>query len=262
MSEIEYSRELNESEIKELLQITNKMINEDLFIELFANTAKSNAKYHTNDYFKLPKGVLFNEKEELTTIGRYIWNLFVLNYDLLKIIGYQNYPMGKDGLKKINGTMSKLLLEDKITASRYIDYLDRLNYMYGLVKYLGPSLTLDFIKPTPKAEAKKEELIEKYDKELKNGDFVTMNAIEKEVLDIAATEVSKMTDYEIYKSGATGKWNNSFKNSTYFRGTIRNLADPTKYYISTDSLLDGIKPEETDKYADIIVQAAHGRAIG
>lgn len=44
--------------------------------------------------------------------------------------------------------------------------------------------------------------------------------------------------------------------------TIRNLADPSKYYISKTSLLDGIPASETDKYADIIVQAAHGRAIG
>ena len=44
--------------------------------------------------------------------------------------------------------------------------------------------------------------------------------------------------------------------------TIRNLADDTKYSISTESLLDGIPPEETYLYADIMVQGAHGRALG
>lgn len=261
-NKVEYSRELNEKEIDEILSLSTKQITEDLFIDYFANRASHEARFHTNDYFKLPKGTLFNETEELTTIGRYIWNLFVLEYDILKIIGYQNYAMGKKGLGKIASIMSKLLLEDIITAARYIQYLDKVDFMYGLVKYLGPSLTLDFIKPTPKAQAKKEELCSKYEKELSNGDFITMNKIEKEVLDIAETEVDEMSDYEIYKSGATGKWNNSFKNSTYFRGAIRNLADADKYSISTESLLDGIPPEETYLYADIMVQGAHGRAIG
>lgn len=41
--------------------------------------------------------------------------------------------------------------------------------------------------------------------------------------------------------------------------TIRNLADNDSYYVSTESLLDGIPPEEMDKYADITVQASYGK---
>lgn len=222
--ELKKSRPLTEDEIKEVLALTPKAITEDLFIDYFANKASGEARFNTHDYFTLKKGTLFNDTDIETTVGRYCWNLFVLEYDLLKLLGYQNDPKGKDGLKKVYGTVAKLLLEDTITGERYAHFLDKLDMMYALIKFLGPSLTLDFIKPTPKANAKKEELLAKYEHELNNGDFITMNKIEKEVLDIAKTEVKNMPDYEIYESGSTGKWNNSFKNSTYFRGELLNCA--------------------------------------
>ena len=51
------------------------------------------------------------------------------------------------------------------------------------------------------------------------------------------------------------------KHQTIADHTVGNVADNDKYFVSTSSLLEGIKPEEMDKYAEIAVQAASSRAI-
>ena len=263
MESLKKSRELTEEEIKEVLAITPNMINEQLFVDYFANRYNSDARFSTHDYFTLKSGTLFNEKTELTTIGRYIFNLFVLEYDILKLIGYQNYAMSKDGLEDLTAKLDRLLLTDIIDGKRYAEFLNKLDYMYPLVKFMSPSLTLNLIKPTPKADALKKDLLNdpKNKKAIEENNIQVMGDIEKQVLDTAVKEVQNIPDFEIYQSGATGKINNSFKNTSYFRGAIRNVADNDKYFVSTSSLLEGIKPEEMDKYAEIAVQAASSRAI-
>ena len=257
------SRELTEAEIKEVLALTPKDIDNDLFVRFFANRYNNDARFNTHDYFTLKAGTLFNEKTLVTTVGRYVFNLFVLEYDLLKLVGYQNYSMTGDGLSDLTGLLDRLLLTDVIDGKRYANYLNKLDFMYPLVKFISPSLTLDLIKPTPKANALKEELLKdpKNVKAINDNDIAVMGKIEKQVLDVGVQEAKDIPDFEIYQSGATGKINNSYKNTSYFRGAIRNVADNDKYFVSTSSLLEGIKPEEMDKYAEIAVQAASSRAI-
>ena len=263
MSTLKKSRHLNEKETEEVLALVPSDVDEPLFIEYFANRKDREARFNTYDILKVPAGKVFNKTEMTTTVGRYLFNLFTLDYDLLKLIGYQNYEMG---IGKVTSQVDKLLLEDVITGERYVEFLNRLDFMYGLARFLTPSLTLNILKPTPKAQALKEELLEKNKEAIKNNDYATMGQIEKQVLDQAKEEIKDLPDFEIYKSGAGGgmgkAFNNAFKNMTYFRGAIRNLADNDAYYVSTNSLLDGIPPEEMDKYADITVQASYGRAIG
>ena len=263
MSTMKKSRHLNEKETEEVLALVPSEIDEPLFIDYFANRKDSEARFNTYDILEVPEGKVFNKTKFTTTIGRYLFNLFILDYDLLKIIGYQNYEMG---VGKVTDQVDKLLLEDVISGERYVEFLNRLDFMYGLARFLTPSLTLNILKPTPKAKALKDDLLEKNKKAIDDNDYVTMGQIEKQVLDQAIDEIKDIPDFEIYKSGAGGgmgkAFNNAFKNMTYFRGAIRNLADDDAYYVSTHSLLDGIPPEEMDKYADITVQASYGRAIG
>lgn len=263
MSTLKKSRKLNEKEIIEVLALVPSDIDEPLFVEYFANRKSREARFNAYDMLTIPAGKVFNKVELDSTIGRYLFNLFILDYDLLKLIGYQNYEMG---VGKMTDKVDKLLLEDVISGERYVEFLNRLDFMYGIARFLTPSLTLNILKPTPKAKALKEELLAKNKEDIDNNNYAAMGKIEKQVLDQAIEEIKDMPDFEIYKSGAGGgmgkAFNNAFKNMTYFRGAIRNLADNDAYYVSTHSLLDGIPPEEMDKYADITVQASYGRAVG
>ena len=250
MESLKKSRELTEEEIQEVLALTPSTINEDTFVNFFANRYNHDAKFSTHDYFTLKSGTLFNDKTILTTVGRYVFNLFVLEYDLLKLIGYQNSAMTGDGLGDLTSKLDELLLTDIIDGKRYAEYLNKLDYMYPLVKFISPSLTLNLIKPTPKADALKRELLSdpKNVKAIEENNIVVMGDIENKVLKQVVEEANSIPDFEIYQSGATGKINNSLKNTSYFRGAIRNVADNDKYFVSTSSLLEGIKPDEMDKY--------------
>lgn len=259
----EKSRILNEKEAKEVLELLPSQIDENIFVGYFANRASRKARFKTYDIIEVPPGKVYNKTAIRTTVGRYVWNLFLLDYDLLEMIGYQNYTMKID---KVQGKVDTLLMEDKITGQRYAEFLNKIDFSYSMARYLTPSLTLNILKPSPKANALKKQLIEENKEKLEKGDFVTMGNIEKQVLAVAEKEIKDLPDYEIYESGAGGgkgkAFNNAYKNMSFFRGAIRSLADNDYYYISTNSLIDGIPPEEQDKYADITVQASYGRAIG
>lgn len=265
MDKIEKGRALTEEETKEILQYTPNNIDESTFLKYFATTVKKPKKFRPYDTMIIPKNCVFNDKPIESTVGRYLFNLFMLEYDLIKLIGYQNYEMA-GGISKMTSQVDRLLLENKITGERYVEFLNKQDFLYALSKFLAPSLTLNILKPTPKASALKNELLKKHEKEIKENNYLVMGDIEKKVLAQAKEEIKDIPDFDIYASGAGGgmgkAFNNAFKNMTYFRGTIRNLADENSYYISTHSLLEGIPPEEMDKYADITVQASYGRAVG
>lgn len=263
MHELKKSRQLTEAEVAEILSLHPDDLDEKVFKDYFANKMSHEARFQPHDIFTLPKGTLFNKEDITTTIGRYFVNLFLLDYDLLKLIGYQNIEMN---IGKITKQVDNLLMTDKIDGIRYAEFLNKQDEFYAFCNFLAPSLTLDILKPTKEAQALKEELLEKNKDAIAANDYAVMGQIEKQVLNKAKEEIKNIPDFDIYASGAGGgmgkAFNNAFKNMTYFRGAIRNLADTDAYYCSTKSLLEGIPPEEMDKYADITVQASYGRAIG
>ena len=263
MHKLKKYRDLTENETNEVLNLVPSTIDEPIFVGYFANRKSHVARFNTYDTLIIPAGKVFNKEPIRSTVGRFLFNLFLLDYDLLKLIGYQNYSMG---IGKVTDQIDTLLLEDVITGQRYVEFLNKQDFMYGLSKFLSPSLTMDILKPTPKASALKKELIAKHKEDIDNNDYSVMNDIQNKVLEVSKSEIKNIPDFEIFQSeagGGMGKvFNNAFKNMVYFRGAIRNLADEEQYYISTASLFEGIPPEEMDKYADIAVQASYGRAVG
>lgn len=219
MHKLKKYRDLTERETNEVLELVPSDIDEELFISYFANRASRNARFNTYDTLIIPPNKVFNKEKIKSTVGRYLFNLFILDYDLLKLIGYQNYTMN---IGKLTSQIDRLLLEDVITGQRYVEYLNKLDFLYGLSYFLSPSLTLDILSPTPKAQALKKELLEKNKEAINNNDYIKMGEIEKAVLSVAEEEIKDIPDYEIYDSGAGGgkgkAFNNSFKNMVYFRG--------------------------------------------
>ena len=178
----EKSRVLNEKETKEVLELLPSQIDEDIFIGYFANRASRKARFKTYDILEVPPGKVFNKTAMRTTVGRYVWNLFLLDYDLLEMIGYQNYTMK---IEKVQDKVDTLLMEDKITGQRYAEFLNKIDFSYSMARYLTPSLTLNILKPSPKANALKKQLIKENKEKLEKGDFITMGNIEKQVLAVA-----------------------------------------------------------------------------
>lgn len=262
MQKVIQGRKLNQSEVNYILSLTINDINTDLLETLFANKEKTPAKFNPSDYFTLEKGKFKNTENIITTVGRYIFNIIVLDDIVGNYLSYMNVPMTQKELDKLESLMSKLLLEDKITAEQFADHIDKIVWLgFSISKYLNASLTTDMIIAPKAVTTRKEELKTKYAKELENGDISTVSNMENELLEIAKSEVKDLPDNDLYECGARGSFSNNYKNTSVMRGVIRSLADPNDILVSTASLEEGIPPEELYAYADILTQASASRAI-
>lgn len=258
------SKKLNSDEVSVLLSISSESITLDKLKELFAYRANDEPLYNTSDWFFLPEGILYsnNLNSNKTTAGRYIFNKLILTSKIGPLIGYQNYTMDSDGIGKLDGQMSELLRDDKITTKDFFDYLDKMQWLgFSTSRFLNASLTTELMIPPKKIQMKKKELIEKNKDKIKNLDIDTINSIQDELLDDAKKEIRNEPSMEIYESGARGSYKNNYKNLNIFRGLVPSMEDPTKFNVSTASLYDGIPPEEQDIYANIATLGSSSRAI-
>lgn len=263
MQKVRQPRGLIQEEIDFLITLPYDKVDLSLLKDLFANKKDRDARFSPNDYFTLPKDKFYNNQSEKTTVGRYIFNLFVLSPKLITLIGYHNNTMGKGGIGDLEGELSKLLLNDEIVSEDMFEYYNKTQWLgFSLAKFLNSSLTYDLLVPTKSIEEKKKELIVKYEKAIATGDVVEISKMEKELIAFAKNEVKDVPDIQIYESGGRGSFGNNYKNTSLLRGGMKNLADPTKVKVSTSSLVDGIPSEEMGYYADLITQASYSRAVG
>ena len=257
------SHPVKEKDVKDLLKLKSENITLDLLKEYFAYTEKHDPKFNSSDYFNLPANKLYNKTMIKTTVGRYIFNLLILNDKLGKYIEYMNNPMDSGEIGKLDSKMSELLLDDKITTADFAEYLDKLQWFgYSIANFMNSSMTADLIIPPKEVEKRKKELIKENEKEFENGNVKKVVEVENELLDLSKKALKELPDMEIYESGCRGKFSNSYKNTTLMRGCIKSLDDPTKITISTASLEDGIPPEDLHAYGDILGAASYNRAIG
>lgn len=259
-------RRISNEEKAYLLSIKREDITYSKMKELFAFRIDENnndipAKFLTNDRFNMNKNTLYNEDNTDTTVGRYIFNLFILSPKVLSLIGYQNNSIDKGGFGKLQGKISRLFLENKIDADEVIDFIDRCQWLgFSPSKFLIPSLTQQLLLPSDEIELKKKELLEKYKTAIENSDVNGVAKLEKELVEFAKTYNQSIPDMLIYESGVNS-FKNSYKNASLLRGIIKN-SGTGELFTSTSSLVGGIQPDEMDKYADLIVQASSSRALG
>ena len=113
-----------------------------------------------------------------------------------------------------------------------------------------------------KVRKRKEELLKANKEALEKGDIKTVSDIEKELLALAKEELKDIPDMDIYDSGSRGSYSNNYKMTAISRGPVKSVSDPSKTYVSTTSLEDGIKSDEQHIFADILTSASYSRAIG
>ena len=122
------------------------------------------------------------------------------------------------------------------------------------------TISLGTLKPNPKVEAKKEELLKKYEKEVAAGDKVIIKQIENELVDYAR-EVLKDDDMGmmVYNSGQINFANN-YKNNFIAKGMIYDAIDK-KYKFVKSSLSDGINVEEIPNMTNGTVHIEYTKTI-
>lgn len=259
-------RALTEEETKQLLEHDLKSADQitlDYIRELLAYDDSNRAKYNPTDSFRLPAKRLYNEKTITTTVGRWLMNLLLLDEKLGPLLGYINEPLNGGRLGKLDNQMSDLLLDDKVTTEDFSRYVDKLSWLgFAIADFINPPLTADLMMAPEKVRKRKEELLKANKEALEKGDIKTVSDIEKELLAMAKEELKDIPDMDIYDSGSRGSYNNNYKMTAISRGPVKSVSDPSKTYVSTTSLEDGIKSDEQHIFADILTSASYSRAIG
>lgn len=256
-------RALSEEEINSLYVLEPNDVTKKLLIKYFAKTLKDQPRYKVNDFFTLPKGKLGNDKDEMTTIGRYIFNLFVLKPTLLKYTGYINKPLTDSVIdKEIDKKVSDKLLRGDIKPEVFIDYLNRIQWLaFTPTDFIIPGMAFEFVAPNKKIMKERDRLIAENREEFEGGNEMVGAKIEKQLDKFAKETLDSHPSMNLFKSGSKPSFGNNYKSNNIMKGPVVDNSTG-KFHNISSCYGEGIKIKDFANMADTIVYAAHSRAIG
>lgn len=255
------SRKLNIEEVNEILELKDSDITRPKLMELFAYTKNKNPRFTPQDSFFLDKDKLFNSERIETTIGRYIFNLFIVS-PWKGLVQYKNGPIGKKGLQSLEKEMVQLMMDGKAETQMFIDYLDRISWFgYANIDFIIPGLSMAIIKPNEKVLKRKAELLNKHKVEIEKGNADVAANIEKQLVTYANEVLGDDSGMDLYRSGAKMDFSNTYKNFNIMKGPVIN--NKTKgFNIVTSNFIEGVSKQDSASMNDSIVFAAYSRGVG
>ena len=263
-------RRISEEDKKYLLSLQPGDITYELGMALFADHVRKvdgkiieeKSRFEPTDYFQLKAGEYINRTDIETTVGSFIFNKFIVEPLFAQHIDYVNWELTDGGLGKLEGMLSELLLEDKITTTEFADYLDRVQWL-GMQFHepLAASFTMKGLKPLDSVIKRRDELIEENKEALEKGDIMTMSAIEKELVELAKKEISDDPSMDLYYSGARGSIPNNYKQLSIVKGPVFNKTIG-KYQFIKKSFFEGIDKEDIAAAATNVVNGQYPKSCG
>ena len=261
---------ITEAQKKYLLSLTPDDLTFSTLVDLFGDTVdpktaiknKPTSKFNTTDEMVLNPGEYFVKEKTNTTVGRFIYNKYIVErIGLQDILGYVNEPLTAGAGKKNEALLAKALVEDRMTVDQFYDYVDyRDNLGMQLHPVICASFTMNTIKTPASVQKKKAELFKKYDKELKDGDIVISERIEKELMKMAKDELKGDPGLDLYDSEARGNYGN-YKNMNLFKGATMNNSTG-KFEIVQSSFMDGIRKEDIHSFGNAVIAGDYPKAVG
>lgn len=252
---------------KEILSLPNEKLTFTYLISLLGKTKDGNKikepRFLSTDAITIKPHEYHNKTEIKTTIGKLLFNrLCIEGCGFQDKVGYINYEVNSSGLKKLEKQLADFLIKNEIAADQFAKYIDIRDWL-GL--QLHAIITTSFTPGTTKipSEVKKlkNELLKKYDKELKDGDEKTAQLIEKKLIDKTKEVLKDDLGMDLYYSGARGSIDNNLKNIILMRGAVLNPITK-KYDIVSSSLMDGMEKSEIPANSNSVVLGAYPKAVG
>jgi hypothetical protein len=265
------SRHVPEEFKRELLERDPKDFDFAFLSDLFADrkvtdkNGKSTikkSKYECTDIVSLKANEYHNPRACETTVGRICWNKIMIDrLGFRRFFPYNNEVLVKKKAVNYEEEVTQLLISDKITTTdfrKYIDHRDWLGLqLHGLITV---SLTEKTVKTPVSVKKLRDELFKKYEKELAEGDILTANKIEKQLIDAMVDIIKDDPGFDLYNSGARGDINNHMKNIFLMRGAVIN-PNTGKYDIMKTSFNDGLRKEDFTPASNSVVQGAYPKAV-
>jgi len=236
----------------------------DNFCKLYDKETKKvkNPKYNFNDKVVLEVNELRNKEKLTTTLGRLVFNKFIVADGLEKIFGYINKPIDKKQLKNFEEEISNALLDGRISSEEISRYYDRIQWLsLTMHSVFCGSFTEKTVAPDPSIIKYKDELFKKYADDLKGKDALAAGAkIEKELMTKAKELLKGDPGLDLYDSGARGSYNN-FRDMFVMRGLVWNNVTK-KFDMLKNSLGEGIRKDEITSYGSQVISGAYPKAVG
>lgn len=261
---VENEKEITGSDLIEILNIKDEDICISLFEKYFFKIEPTKPpRFDVNDYFKLPTERFGTKNVVWTTIGIYLMNIHLLSR-FMKYTGYINKPFNSDTIEDIESKLSKLLYDDVITTDDMADYYDRIQWLgHDKFTLIAPSVTSEVLIPSKNITKRKKELLKEHEAELdpsNPNNVIVAGNIEKELVDLAKSELRGVEGSEIFDSGAKPNIKNHYKTMNIMKGPIQSVYNGT-YNINTSALYDGVSKDEYMNFGDSGVIGSASRAI-
>lgn len=262
------SRRILSAEKEMLLNLKSEDITFDLLVNLFSDRREGEkikkSKFKPNDIMVLEKKDYFNKSDIETTVGRFILNKFMIEkLDFTDITGYVNEELTNSNYKKyVEDLITVALREDRVTVQQMKDYLNYRDWIgFQVNALLTTSFTPEVLKMPKEVKKLKTELLKKYKKELEDGDQVTAEMIEKQLIDKSMEVLGDNVGLDVFVSGARGSVSNNYKNIVLMRGAVAN---PTtgKYDIVQNSLMEGMSKKDIPANGNAITLGSYPKAVG
>lgn len=249
-------------------------LTKDMFEEMFAayydkesKEFKESNNETTDEIILTKKEYPFMKEDKIeTTLGTLAFNRHVLEgSNCIRHIGFQNYPLDKDGLNKLDKIINVLLIQDKITPQElgmYVDRRDQFGFWFNA--FNSAALSASLVRPMADVNKKKDALFEQYKEQLNSDDsaeqIIAMNKIEKDLMTDVRKNLESDYGYDLYLSG-DGNLDNNYKTINVMRGAVMNNITG-KYDNVKASLMDGITKDDIPAFGNSIVAGAYPSAIG
>lgn len=218
--------------------------------------------FNTYDQFVINPGEYYNKNKIITNCGLFIFNKRCLELTFIDRMGYYNNELTKKNVGKLNNEVAQYAAESEENLMKYIDYLNKLRWLADCIHTdICSTANIASFKPNPKVQAKKQKLINQYEKELKAGDIEVADKITKELLSDAKEILKDDPSYELFASGARGAFDNAYRTMNIMAGAV---LDPItgKYNIITNSLYDGYDKKDIATIANNVIYNFFLKAIG
>lgn len=254
------------SDINELLAVKEEDIGLSLIMELFGEF-DGKSRFHQYDTFTVPVGAYGKDKKKnskpfKTTVGLWIFNRFMIEPELLELLGYINQELNKGAWNKLVSKVTQAVIEDDVPLEALDHLLQKSQKLMPICTVLSPNISEKFLTVSKYIEPKKKELFKKYEKEIDAGDAVVMEKIEKELIQYALDYLGDDPSLDLYYSGARSSIPNHFKNMYICKGMVRD-PDPNaeqQYHAIKSCFNDGISKDEYSLLAKSLVRGPFSRA--
>ena len=250
-----------------LLNLTQRDLESlSMMMETFGVINNGKPRFNTYDIVTIPPNSYGpegkrNKNAFVTTVGRWWFNKTFIERDLFDLFKYINKPIDKKMLNYINQEISYAIIEDRLDVASLKRYLMRQQKFQPYSNILCSGFSELMLNMSDITKAKKQQLLKKYEKELKDPmqNMYASDKIEKELLDYSKEILKDDVSMDMYKSGAKGKFENNFKNIFIMKGAVKD-PDPTKGYdVITSNYIDGISNEDYSKMAKSLSAGPYNR---